>query len=124
MAVDVSSLATLRAVGGQSFVQQIATLFMNDAPKRAERMHKGAIAGDMEAVERGAHSIRGSCGAFGADHLTELCRHVEGLVRSGQLNQIVKEVSAVVVEVDAVCTALREHLRAVPADFIGEPPRL
>jgi len=110
MRVDQGSLATLRQVGGDAFVRQIVSLFVNDAPERAERMKCAAAAGDGEAIERAAHSIRGSCGAFGANDLTHLCREVERLVRDGHVGEAGTQVDAIVREVRELCSALGAHV--------------
>jgi len=110
MRLDAGNLATLHSVGGDAFVRQIVSLFLNDAPERAERMKCAVAAGDGAAIERAAHSIRGSCGAFGANDLTNLCREVECLVRDGRVAEAGAQVDTIVREVQEVCTALSAHV--------------
>ncbi|MEM9597314.1 MAG: ATP-binding protein [Acidobacteriota bacterium] len=57
--------------------------FLTTASKRLEAV-RAAIAGDdHDALERAAHSLKGSCGTLGAMRMAELCGHLVATARLG-----------------------------------------
>jgi HPt (histidine-containing phosphotransfer) domain-containing protein len=77
MLVDDEALGRIRAIGGDSLVEQMVELFMVDVPARMERLRCAVVAGDRTAVARVAHSIRGSAATLGALTLARLCTELE-----------------------------------------------
>jgi CheY-like chemotaxis protein len=59
-------------------LHELYTLTLDDVAQRHQRMEQHADAGDLPAVQREAHAIKGSCGMVGARELQHLASAVEG----------------------------------------------
>lgn len=57
---------------------EVYTLTLDDVATRHKRIEGFAAAGDLEAVQREAHSIKGACGMVGARELQQLAAAAEG----------------------------------------------
>ena len=65
-------------------------------------------AGDMKAIEEGAHSLKSSCGNLGAKGLVELFKEIERLGREQEPENISDLVNRSSKEFDRVQMALTE----------------
>ncbi len=77
--LDEAVVERLRQIGGDKFVGDIFTLFLDTAPVKIEEAVAGNQRGDLEIVERAVHSLRSSAGNIGAQRLQELCGQIEML---------------------------------------------
>jgi signal transduction histidine kinase/DNA-binding response OmpR family regulator len=74
----------------------------------------GALeAGNAKELERVAHSLKGSCGMFGALALSQHCAKLEELAKARHLSEAAAAVTAVLGEQKAVVDALQKKRRAV-----------
>lgn len=100
-----------RAVIGARFeddwqlVGEVAELFLEDCPLRLDAVRAALAAGDSEALQHAAHSIKGSVSNFDAADATQAALRVEMIGRDGDLSHA-----------PAACAALeREISRLTPA---------
>lgn len=75
--LDEAVFERLRHIGGDQFVGELFTLFLDNAPEKIEEAVAGSKCGDLEIVERAVHSLRSSAGSIGAQWLQELCGQIE-----------------------------------------------
>lgn len=75
--LDEAVSEKLRHIGGDQFVGELFTLFLDNAPVRIEEAVAGSHHGDLEVVERAVHSLRSSAGSIGAQRLQNLCGQIE-----------------------------------------------
>jgi CheY-like chemotaxis protein len=57
--------------------QAVVRLFLEHAPKQIERIRVAAESSDSAAVREAAHLLKGSCVAFGAPKMADVCRALE-----------------------------------------------
>jgi CheY-like chemotaxis protein len=57
--------------------QAVVRLFLEHAPKQIERIRVAAESADSAAVREAAHLLKGSCVAFGAPKMADVCRALE-----------------------------------------------
>jgi two-component system sensor histidine kinase/response regulator len=62
---------------GSDLKLKLAELFVRDTGKRLEELRDAFQRGDIPAVARLAHAIKGSAGNLGARHLAQLCADIE-----------------------------------------------
>ena len=94
-----------RFEGDTELVREVAQLFLDDCPHRLEALRAALASGDAAALQRAAHSLKGSVSNFAAPAAAEAARRLEVLARDGQLTYAA-----------AACAALeREIARLVPA---------
>ena len=97
----IDSAAGLKIMGGKA--DRYAKLLVKFADRQVgtvEEIRSALAAGDREAAERAAHSLKGSAGSLGANALSERAAGAEAAIKSGQ-------------EIDATLEALSQSLQAV-----------
>ena len=106
----VNSLRQLTPAGEPDVLVEILTVFLNEVPKRIAALRAAAAAGDAPAVQRAAHSLKGSSGNIGARALHDVCRQLDDRARSGEVPRLQSLVDALDVEYGRVETEIRRLL--------------
>jgi len=77
-AVDPAAMETLRSMdaGDEGFLLEIIDLFLTDLTERMAAMKVAAETRDGPTLKSIAHTVKGSCGHFGATGLAALCREM------------------------------------------------
>jgi signal transduction histidine kinase/CheY-like chemotaxis protein/HPt (histidine-containing phosphotransfer) domain-containing protein len=120
-ALDAKTFAALKELSGDddpSFLCGIIEQFVQDAMAQLDAL-RVAAAGDAEALERAAHSLKSSSAYIGALSMAELCRELQALGRAGTvvgagvlIEQLACEFDRVRHALDQECLALRESSSA------------
>jgi signal transduction histidine kinase/DNA-binding NarL/FixJ family response regulator len=109
-AIDGASLAKLRqlesATGGAGLVGELCTRFLADAPGHLAAMTASLASADAAALERGAHSLKGSAAFLGAVGFARLCGEIEEVARHGQLEPCARQLADLREELSRVTAAL------------------
>lgn len=78
--LDPSVLQTLREwapVGGPDPVLDLMAAFLTEAAERLDTMRTAVSGGDGVKLRAAAHSLKGMCGAIGANHMSDLSSALE-----------------------------------------------
>ena len=89
--LDLEALDALRELGGEDdpgLVRELIEMFLGDAPGRLELIERGLETGDLDVVERAAHTLKGSSANIGAAQLSKICARVEDLARSKSSDEL------------------------------------
>jgi HPt (histidine-containing phosphotransfer) domain-containing protein len=78
------SLASFAATAQPAVIRELIDVFVQDAEQQLGLLQAAAGAGDIGAVARISHSIKGSSQAMGATNMIELSRSMEEGARLGQ----------------------------------------
>ncbi len=81
--VDPAALERLRSWGGDTLLEQLVALFLQETPTRVSAVRDALSGGDLAEAERGAHSLRSTAQNLGANHLSDLAREAEHALRRG-----------------------------------------
>ena len=93
-----------RFEGDLTLVGEVAGLFLEDCPGRLDAVREALAAGDAEALESAAHSLKGSVSNFAGSAAVEAALRLETMGRDGDLT-----------DAPAACAALeREIARLLP----------
>jgi len=82
--LDPSVLDMLRSLtspGEPDVLREVLELYQEDMPRRLALLATAGETGDLQTLERTAHSIKGSAGNIGARALHEACAVVEQAAR-------------------------------------------
>ena len=85
---DETVLANLQRLGGVQLAQRILALFLEHTPKRLEAVRVGLQKGDLESVERAAHSLKSTSGHLRMMTMQELAGNIERLAVAEQREAI------------------------------------
>lgn len=77
-------LDELRMVMGTEFAALLRA-FIVDSDQRIAAIDDAVRTADADMLRRAAHSLKGSTGNMGAQHMAELCRQLEELARAAPL---------------------------------------
>jgi len=86
---------------------QVLNLFLQETPKRLDRLKAACQAGDHDEAHRAAHSLKGSVGNIGARAMFSVCRDLDDQARAGDLTKSVDLVAALAREYARVESEIR-----------------
>ncbi|MBI3681394.1 MAG: Hpt domain-containing protein [Acidobacteria bacterium] len=87
LAILDRSIALSRVGGDAELLQEMAQLFLEEFPTQLEAVRAAVHARDSKALERSAHSLKGSVGNFGAAAAHQAALTLEMLGRKGDLSE-------------------------------------
>jgi two-component system, sensor histidine kinase and response regulator len=85
---DETVLASLQRLGGVQLAQRILALFLEHTPKRLAAVRVGLQEGDLESVERAAHSLKSTSGHLRVVTMQELAENIERMAIAEQREAI------------------------------------
>lgn len=112
---DPVALGRLHKLGGGKLVGQMLEIFFRNAPQRIESARQGQMDGDIEAVERGVHSLRSSAGNVGALALMDLAGEIESLAEGKTWEGVPELLDELEVAYLRVEVRLKEELKGIEA---------
>jgi two-component system sensor histidine kinase/response regulator len=89
-ALDRRVISGLRGLQGEDetdIVAELAGMFLNDARPRISALEEAVLGDDAPAVERLAHTLKGSSANMGARGMSALCARLEDAGASGDLSR-------------------------------------
>jgi two-component system, sensor histidine kinase and response regulator len=102
-------IALARAGGELELLREIAALFLEYCDQWMTEIREAVARGDAQAVENGAHGLKGSVANFGAEAAVEAALHLEQLGRRRDLTVVAKAVHTL----EIALAALRPELEAL-----------
>lgn len=100
------AIALTRVGGDSELLQEMAQLFLSECPSQMEAIRDAVKKRDAGAIERAAHSLKGSVGNFGATAAHNAAANLETIGRSGQLQSV-----------EAALTSLESAIRALQPEM-------
>jgi PAS domain S-box-containing protein len=113
--MDSTMLANLRAIqkeGRPEVITELLDLFLSDMPPTLAALREALAAGEMLAVERAAHALKGSCAILGLQRAASFSAELEQEGRSGSVR-----------EASAIFARLEDELESVRQAFESECTR-
>lgn len=77
--VLLMSLEDAQVEGEPDFIVELIDLYAEDAPRRLSAIRGALAAGDLMALRRAAHGLKGSSASLGARQVQMLCEKLEQL---------------------------------------------
>lgn len=106
----IENLRQLTPPGEPDVLAEVLELFLQDVPRRIERLRASCAAGDAAELHKTAHSLKGSAGNIGARAMLAICRQLDDPGRVGDLTEAKRLVDALEAEFARVEVALRQLL--------------
>jgi len=88
LAVLDRAIALSRVGGDTELLQEMAQLFLEEYPSQLNVVRTAVQARDAKALERSAHSLKGSIGNFGAESAHQAAFALEMMGRQGNLDHV------------------------------------
>jgi signal transduction histidine kinase/CheY-like chemotaxis protein len=105
----VANLTQLRELvdGSQELFEELIGLYRKDAPAEMQLIHDSLQQGDVDAMLRSVHKLKGMMGVFAAERLVMAAQNVESCAHSPVCAQAVAELSHCLDEFDTELNAYR-----------------
>ena len=115
---DPSAFETLRASVSDdtAFLAGLVADYLEDAKEHVDVLQQAAADGQVDQLERTAHSLKSTSETVGAMALADVCRTIETLAHEGKLEDAARHVPDAVEQFDAVKDKLRDHQSALEAE--------
>ena len=75
--IYLERISNLEKIGGKQFVEKMIDSFHRNVSQKIESAKEGVRTGNLEAIERAAHSIKSSAGNPGATKLENISGRIE-----------------------------------------------
>lgn len=74
--------------GDPELLVDLIQMFLDDGPSKVKSITDGLREGDMDKIERAAHSLKGTSGNLGARQLQDTCEEMQLASRQHQLDEV------------------------------------
>ena len=88
----------------------VASVFLRSLERRIIELEQAIQRNDADAINKVAHTMKGSSSQFGAEELTHLCLLAENMGKSGNIQQVERIFTQIVTAVGKVKRILTEQL--------------
>jgi HPt (histidine-containing phosphotransfer) domain-containing protein len=85
--LEESALESLRELGGDEFLGEVVSTFLEDAPSLLASLRSELEQGDAAELRRAAHTLKTNGLTFGAVAFAELCLELEQRAKTGDLDR-------------------------------------
>lgn len=82
----VESLRQLTPPGEPDVLAEVLRLFLDEVPRRVERLKAAWQNRNAEELQRTAHSLKGSSGNIGAHHMYDICQQLDERGKAGDFH--------------------------------------
>jgi PAS domain S-box-containing protein len=113
--ISASALGELREIAqlsGDGVFQELVLLFLRNAPLELTKLRDLAHNGELAAVAKLAHSLKGSSAEMGAQRMVSLCHEIELTAREGRTTSIPPALERLGSEFELVRTALKTEIQS------------
>jgi HPt (histidine-containing phosphotransfer) domain-containing protein len=110
--INPLNLATLNELKEvlEEGLDELLKEYLSDAPQQLSQLQVAAEAGDIPTLAAVAHSLKGSSGSLGIDHLYRLCAALELEAKGGVVADAMASVAAIKDEFDRAREALASYM--------------
>jgi HPt (histidine-containing phosphotransfer) domain-containing protein len=112
--IDRSALDRLEEWGGERLLYEMVRLFLENSPERMEQIRHGIETGDLEEVQRAAHSLKSSAHNVGAVHVGSISKLLEATAEEGDFDESARLHGQLEEAYELGCQGLREVQKGAP----------
>jgi two-component system, sensor histidine kinase and response regulator len=102
------AVALERMGGDEELLREVAQLFLEEYPTLVDEIRAAASVNDADALQRAAHSLKGSVSNFGAESVYHAAFTLEHMGRKGDLSGAAPSIDNLVKALDYIRPALLE----------------
>jgi CheY-like chemotaxis protein len=102
--------------GNKEIFKEIANIFLESSPASVTQIREAIAGGDDQALERAAHSLKGSVGHFGARRAFEAAYHLEKIGREKEMGEADNAFSTLEKELTALMPEMKRALKEMKVE--------
>jgi CheY-like chemotaxis protein/HPt (histidine-containing phosphotransfer) domain-containing protein len=112
--VDIPAAMDLVPGGIEAF-QRFTQTVLTECSKMMDEIRSGLAEQDAPRLRRGAHTLKGTAGIFGAKRVVNVALRIEALARDGDLIGAQGDLEELDFEVDRMCEAIKTAANSTPS---------
>ena len=112
--VEQGALDRLLEWGGNKLLAQMVRLYLDNSMERLRQIESGLEANDLDAVERGSHSLKSSAANVGAMGVSHVAAAIEEAAEKADWDAIRARHAELVPALDAATHELNQVLQGLP----------
>lgn len=96
----------------QAFLAELIADFYDDTEQQLDTVGEALASGDAESLRRAAHSLKSTSASFGAQRMSLLCRKLEEMGKTGELDggsELTAQIEAEFQQVRGALDAIRDE---------------
>jgi PAS domain S-box-containing protein len=97
-----------RVLGDEELVEEIVREYLADTPRQLQSLETFLRAGDLQGIQRQAHSIKGASANMGGDRLRAVAEELEAAAKAGDLDVARRLAAEIPAELRALETAMTQ----------------
>ena len=112
--LDESKLDDLRSLdsdGSNGFLKEMINIYLEESPRLISEMKAALKENQVENFTRAAHTLKSSSANLGAMALSEMCKELEMMGKSGNMSRASEKAAIVAQEFEKVKKALERYLK-------------
>lgn len=102
------AVALERLGGDEELLREVAGLFLDEYPMLMNEIRTAIMSRDSDALQRAAHSMKGSVSNFGADGVYQAAFVLEKKGRAGDFDALEPCINQLAIALEQIHPALRE----------------
>jgi signal transduction histidine kinase/CheY-like chemotaxis protein len=110
--------------GSESLLRELTQIFLDESPKQLEALAQAIAAGDSQAIERTAHSLKGELNCLGLVAAGEKAREIESIGRERPSESAKEVFSLLRAEVCDLAAGMQQMLQAAKEKPVSNYPSL
>jgi len=105
--LDLAITERLHGWGGVELVDKLISLFLENTPAKMAEIRDGLTTGEIQRIERAAHSLKSSAGNLGASRMHYLAAEMEELAAAEEESRLPELVSSLEAAHTETCSQLK-----------------
>jgi HPt (histidine-containing phosphotransfer) domain-containing protein len=97
--------------GEEEFLEELAEIFINDAPEHMSEIEEAVNCRNSEALEKSAHKLKGAVANFGKNVTTDTAFKLETMGRENNLDGVEEVSGTLVKDIENLVNALKEFVK-------------
>ncbi|MCK6405927.1 MAG: ATP-binding protein [Rhodocyclaceae bacterium] len=102
--------------GDEELFRSVAAMYVQDSPGYGEALAAAVSAGDVQALAREAHTVKGLLATFSCEAESLIARDIEHLAKGGRFDEAAARVPQLLEAIEALAAALAADAGADPAE--------
>ena len=105
-----------RMDGDMDLLKEVVEIFLEDAPNLVAALRLAVRAGNAEAMERAAHTLKGAAANISAKRLQQLSHIMQEMIKKGQIAHLERLFGDIETHYEVLDRVLRARLKSLAAE--------
>ena len=104
-------ITALQREGTPDVLVKVMRMFLENSPQLVQDLEASVSNNDAKEMLRASHTLKSNAATFGATELADVCKEIEQMAHTAQVEDVAPRVDELRRQFEAVCTALNTEIR-------------